>query len=36
MDDKKAARLTEIYDRTAAELAAQEAALDHLQGHRHG
>ena len=36
MDDKKAARLTEIYDRTAAEMAAQEAALDHLQGRRHG
>jgi type IV secretion system protein VirD4 len=36
MDDKKAAKTAEIYDRVAGELAAQEAALDHLQRHRHG
>ena len=37
MDDKKAAaRAAEIYDRVAQEFAAQEAALDHLQEHRHG
>jgi type IV secretion system protein VirD4 len=36
MDDKKAAKAAEIYERVAGELAAQEAALDHLQGHRHG
>jgi type IV secretion system protein VirD4 len=35
MDDKKAARAAEIYERVAGELAAQEAALDHLQGQRH-
>jgi type IV secretion system protein VirD4 len=35
MDDKKAARAAEIYERVADELAAQEAALDHLQGRRH-
>jgi type IV secretion system protein VirD4 len=35
MDEKRTAKLTEIYDRTAAELAAQEAALDHLQGRHH-
>jgi type IV secretion system protein VirD4 len=34
--DKKAAKAAEIYERVAGELAAQEAALDHLQGHRHG
>jgi len=37
MDDKKAAaRAAEIYERVAEEFAAQEAALDHLQGGRHG
>ena len=37
MDDKKAvARAAEIYERVASEMAAQEAALDHLQGKRHG
>lgn len=37
MDDKKAAaRAAEIYERVAGELAAQEAALDHLQGLHHG
>jgi type IV secretion system protein VirD4 len=37
MDDKKAAaKAAEIYDRVAQEFAAQEAALDHLQEHRHG
>lgn len=35
MDDKKAAKAAEIYDRVAGELAAQEAALDHLQGRHH-
>lgn len=36
IDDKKsAARAAEIYERVAAELAAQEAALDHLQGRHH-
>ena len=33
MDDKKvAARATDIYRRVAGEMAAQDAALDHLQG----
>jgi len=32
MDDKRAAKAAEIYERVAEELAAQEAALDHLQG----
>jgi type IV secretion system protein VirD4 len=37
MDDKKAAaRVAEIYQRTAEDLAAQDAVLDHLQGGRHG
>ena len=37
MDDKKAvAKAAEIYERVAADLAAQEAALDHLQGRHHG
>jgi type IV secretion system protein VirD4 len=37
MDDKKAAaKAAETYDRVAQEFAAQEAALDHLQEHRHG
>jgi type IV secretion system protein VirD4 len=37
MDDKKAAaRAAEIYERVAQDFAAQEAALDHLQEHRHG
>jgi len=37
MDDKKAAaKAAEIYERVAGELAAQEAALDHLQGRHHG
>lgn len=37
MDDKKAAaKAAEIYARVAEEFAAQEAALDHLQEHRHG
>ena len=37
MDDRKAAaRAAEIYERVAGEMAAQEAALDHLQGRRHG
>lgn len=36
MDDKKAAKAAEIYDRVAGELAAQEAALDHLQGRHRG
>lgn len=37
MDDRKAAaRAAEIYERVAAEMAAQEAALDHLQGRGHG
>jgi type IV secretion system protein VirD4 len=37
MDDKKAAaRAAQIYERVASELAAQEAALDHLQGLHHG
>jgi type IV secretion system protein VirD4 len=36
MDDKKAAaRAAQIYERVAGELAAQEAALDHLQGLHH-
>lgn len=36
MDDKKAAaRVAEIYERVSGELAAQEAALDHLQGRHH-
>jgi type IV secretion system protein VirD4 len=36
MDDKKAlARVAQIYERFAGELAAQEAALDHLQGRSH-
>jgi len=37
MDDKKAARkAAEIYGRVAEEFAAQEAALDHLQGRHDG
>jgi type IV secretion system protein VirD4 len=37
IDEKKAAaRATEAYARAAEELAAQEAALDHLQGLKHG
>lgn len=37
MDDRKAAaRAAEIYERVAGEMAAQEAALDHLQGRHHG
>ncbi len=37
MDDKKAAaKAARIYERVAEEFAAQEAALDHLQEHRHG
>ena len=37
MDDRKAAaRVAEIYQRTAEDLAAQDAVLDHLQGDRHG
>jgi len=37
MDDRKAAaKAAEIYGRVAEELAAQEAALDHLQGRHHG
>jgi type IV secretion system protein VirD4 len=37
MDDrKKAARVAEIYQRAAEDLAAQDAVLDHLQGARHG
>ena len=38
MGDKKAAaaKAAEIYERVAEEFAAQEAALDHLQGNRHG
>jgi type IV secretion system protein VirD4 len=37
MDDRKAvAKAAEIYERVAGELAAQEAALDHLQGRHHG
>lgn len=37
IDDKKAvAKAAEIYERVAADLAAQEAALDHLQGRDHG
>jgi len=37
MDEKKAAaKAAEIYGRVAEEFAAQEAALDHLQEHRHG
>ncbi len=37
MDDKKAAaRAAEIYERVASEFAAQEAALDQLQGRHHG
>lgn len=36
MDDKKvAARAAGVYDRIAQELAAQKAALDHLQGQSH-
>lgn len=36
MEDKKAAaRAAQIYERVAAEFAAQEAALDHLQGVHH-
>lgn len=35
MDDRKAAaRVAEIYGRVAEEMAAQDAALDHLQGRR--
>lgn len=34
-DKKAAARAAEIYERVAGELAAQEAALDHLQGRHH-
>jgi type IV secretion system protein VirD4 len=34
-DRKVAARVSEIFGRTAAELAAQQAALDHLQGVSH-
>lgn len=34
-DKKAAARAAEIYGRVAEEFAAQEAALDHLQGNRH-
>lgn len=37
MDDKKAAaRVAEIYQRAAEDLAAQDAVLDHLQGGRRG
>jgi type IV secretion system protein VirD4 len=37
MDDRKAAaKVAEIYQRAAEELAAQDAVLDHLQGRRHG
>ena len=37
IQDKKAvAKAAEIYERVAGEMAAQEAALDHLQGLRHG
>jgi type IV secretion system protein VirD4 len=37
IDEKKAsARATEAYARAAEELAAREAALDHLQGLKHG
>jgi type IV secretion system protein VirD4 len=36
MGDKKAvARAAEIYERVAGEFAAQDAALDHLQGLHH-
>ena len=36
MDDKRAAaKAAQIYDRVAQEMAAQEAALDHLQGRSH-
>jgi type IV secretion system protein VirD4 len=36
IDDKKvAARVAEFYQRAAEDMAAQEAALDHLQGRRH-
>lgn len=36
MDDKKAAaKVAELYQRAAEDLAAQEAVLDHLQGRRH-
>jgi len=37
MDDRKvAARVADIYGRVAQEMAAQEAALDHLRGPGHG
>jgi len=37
MDDRKvAARVADIYGRVAQEMAAQEAALDHLKGRRDG
>ncbi|WP_293383335.1 type IV secretory system conjugative DNA transfer family protein [Phenylobacterium sp. SCN 70-31] len=37
MDDKKAAKkAVQIYERVAEEFAAQEAALDHLQGRNNG
>jgi type IV secretion system protein VirD4 len=35
-DKKAAAKAAEAYGRVAAEMAAQEAALDHLQGMSHG
>ena len=35
-DKKAAAKAAEIYERVAGDMAAQDAALDHLQGRSHG